>query len=132
MKIPILFLDKPTKNNRIYPRDVMEKAIAKYKKDFVDEGRAMIQKKLPGDSCINLHDVVGVVKEIKIEDDTVFVEAEFLPQVPDGLKSEEALKSGKFSLRTHGLGSIHMQPDGTFKIGEDYELISTFLTNEPA
>lgn len=132
MKIPIIILDHPTKNNRIYPRDVMEKAIAKYKKEFVDENRAFIQKKLPGDSCINLHDCVGVVKEIKIEGDTVFVETEFFPQVPDGLKSEEAFKSGKFSLRTHGMGSMRLQPDGTQKIGEDYEFISCFATDNPA
>ena len=64
MKIPILFLDKPTKNNRIYPRDVMEKAIEKYKKEFVDEQRAFILKESPGESCVNLKNVIGVVKEI--------------------------------------------------------------------
>lgn len=132
MKIPILSLDRPNKNNRIYPRDVMEKAIAKYKKDFIDEDRALIQKKLPGNSMVNLLDCVGVVKEISIEGDTVFVEAQFLPNVKDGTVIEEALKSGKLHLRTHGLGSIHLQPDGTFKIGEDYEFISCFATDEPA
>jgi hypothetical protein len=131
MKIPILILDTVTKNNRIYPRAVMEKAIAKYKKEFIDEDRAFIQKQLPGDSCINLKDCVGVVKEIKIEDNTVFVEAEFFPKVPGGLITEEGLKSGKLSLRTHGMGSIRLQPDGTFKIGDDYELISTFATDDP-
>ena len=132
MKIPILFLDHVTKNNRIYPRDVMEKVIAKYKKEFVDENRAFIQKQLPGDSCVNLQDCVGVVKEIKIEGDTVFVEAEFLPTLKDASLIEEGIKSGKLHLRTHGIGSMRLQPDGTQKVADDYEFISCFATDNPA
>ena len=132
MKIPILFLDKPTKNNRIYPRDVMEKAIEKYKKEFVDEQRAFILKEIPGESCVNLKNVIGVVKEIKVEDNTVFVEAEFFPNVNSGTVIGDAIKEGKLSLRTHGIGSMRLQPDGTQKIGEDYEFISCFATDNPA
>lgn len=132
MKIPIVILDKPNKNNRIYPRDVMEKAIAKYKKDFVDENRALVQKKQPGNSMVSLLDCVGVVKEITIEGDKVVVDVEFLPNVKDGNVIEEGLKSGKLHLRTHGMGTIHKQDDGTYKIGEDYEFISCFATDDPA
>ena len=132
MKIPIVTLDTPNKNNRIYPRAVMEKALAKYKKDFIDERRAFVQKQLPGDSMVSLLDVVGVVKEFIIEGDKVIMDVEFLPNVPDGLRVEEGLKSGKLSLRTHGIGSMRLQDDGTYIIGEDYEFISCFATDDPA
>ena len=132
MKIPIVTLDTPNKNNRIYPRAVMEKALAKYKKDFIDERRAFVQKQLPGDSMVSLLDVVGVVKEFVIEGDKVIMDVEFLPNVPDGLRVEEGLKSGKLSLRTHGIGSMRLQDDGTYIIGEDYEFISCFATDDPA
>ena len=58
MKIPIVTLDKPNKNNRIYPREVMKREMRKYRKTFVKEDRALIVGKQPEDSCINLKDVI--------------------------------------------------------------------------
>lgn len=132
MKVPIVILDKPNKNNRIYPREVMEKALRKYQADFIDENRAMVVKRLPETSAVSLLDCVGVVKEYTIEGDTVFVDIEFLPQVPEGLICETAVREQKLSVRTHGMGSMRKQDDGTYIISDDYEFISCFLTNEPA
>lgn len=132
MKIPIVTLDKPNKNNRIYPRAVMEKVLAKYKKEFIDERRAMIVKRQPEQAITNLMDVVGIIKEISYEGDTVMAEIEFFPNVPDGLSSEAGVKSGFLSLRTGGLGTLIKKEDGTYVIGEDYELTHFFLTDEPA
>ena len=132
MKIPIVTLNKPNKNNRIYPRAVMEKALEKYKKDFIDEKRAFVQKRQPHNSMVNLLDCVGIVKEVIIEGDEVLMDVEFFPNVPEGLMTETAIKSGHLHLRTHGMGSMHLQPDGTYIVGDDYELISCFATDDPA
>ena len=37
MKAKILDIDKLNANNRTYPKDVMEKAIKKYKEEMVDK-----------------------------------------------------------------------------------------------
>ena len=47
MKIPVLSLDKPNKNGRIYPRDVIEKALQKYRDEYVSKSRAMVTRNIP-------------------------------------------------------------------------------------
>ena len=132
MKIPILTLDKPTANNRIYPRAVMEAAFAKYKKEFIDERRAMVVKRQPEQAITNLLDVVGIIKEVSFEGDTVMADIEFLPNVPDGLICESGVKCGKLSLRTGGLGSLKKNEQGQHVVQDDYELTHCFLTDNPA
>jgi hypothetical protein len=132
MKIPILTLNTPNKNGRVYPREVFEKALAKYKKEFIDERRAMVVKRQPECAITNLLDVVGVIKEITFEGDKVMAEVEFLPNVPDGLSCEAGVKCGKLSLRTGGLGTLDKKEDGTYVIREDYEITHCFLTDDPA
>lgn len=133
MKIKLLEVNKPNKNNRIYPRNVMEKAMEKYKKDFIDEKRAFVVKQLPIDTMVNLIDVVGLVKEIYIEDlnNVLMVEVEKL-NVNGFNEVWKLLEEGKIFIRTSGIGSIDKQPDGTYIIGNDYELVCLFFTDDPA
>lgn len=132
MKVPILTLDTPNKNNRIYPRAVMEAAFTKYKKEFIDERRAMVVKKQPEQAITDLRDVVGVIKEIIFEGDQVIADIEFLPNVPEGLSCEAGVKLGKLHLRTGGLGSMKVNEQGQNVIQSDYELTHCFLTDDPA
>jgi hypothetical protein len=132
MKIPILTLDVPNKNGRIYPRATFEKALKKYLDEQVAPKRAMIVSKIPEDMTVNLHDVIGVVKDIRIEENQVVIEAQFLPELKGALLAEEGINSGKLHLRSAGVGSLHKQADGTYTIGDDYEILSFFVTDNPA
>ena len=69
--------------------------------------------------------------EIIVVDNTVMADVEFL-NVPEAKIFETALYSGKLHLRTAGIGSIHKQDNGTYTVGEDYQLTSCFLTDDPA
>lgn len=127
MKLPIMTVDSPNLNKRIYPREVLQKALDKYTKEFVSEKRALIVGKLPENSTINLQDAIGIVKEITIEGDKVMVEAEFFSDL-----YRQIIESGKFSLRTAGMGTLKKDKNGNDVIQEDYELISCFVTDDPA
>ena len=131
MKIPLLTLDKPNANGRIYPKEVIEKALQKYRDEYVIKTRAFVTKKPPESPTVNLLDTVGVIKEIIVVDNTVMADVEFL-NVPEAKIFETALYSGKLHLRTAGIGSIHKQDNGTYTVGEDYQLTSCFLTDDPA
>jgi hypothetical protein len=130
MKVPLLTLDTPNHNNRIYPRAVWEKAVAEYKAKYIDNQRAVVTSKPPEGETISINDVVGVVKEIKTEGNTVTAEVIFL-NIPDEFAMQQALNDGVLSIRTAGIGEIKKQEDGTYLVGEDYKIISCFLTNEP-
>lgn len=129
MKIPILTLDTPNKNGRIYPREVFEKALAKYKKDFIDERRAMVVSRQPEQPITNLQDVIGMITEITIEDGKVIADITFLP---NGLSCESGVKCGKLFLRTGGMASVKKDENGNTVIQEDYEITHLFLTDDPA
>jgi len=127
MKLPILTMDVPNLNRRIYPREVFQKVIDKYTKEHVSERRALIVNKLPENSFINLKDAVGIVKEIIIEGDKVMVEAEFFSD-----SYRQIIESGKCFLRTSGMGTLRKDENGNDVVQEDYELISCFITDDPA
>ena len=128
MKIPILTLDKPNKNGRIYPREVMKRELKRYRKTQVKERRAFVFNKLPPTSTsVNLKDVIGLVKAIHINKNKVIVEVEFHSDF-----YRQLVEEGKLSLRTSGMGTLIKQKDGTYKISNDYELICCFLTDDPA
>lgn len=127
MKATIITLDKPNKNGRIYPREVIKRELKKYRETYVKERRAFIVNKLPPTSSVNLTDVIGVVEEIHIKNDKVIVKIKFFSDL-----YRQLVEEGKLSLRTSGIGTLTKQPDGTYIVGDDYELISCFVTNEPA
>jgi len=120
-------LDTPNKNGRIYPREVMKRELKKYRKVFIQENRALIVNKQPESTVVNLKDVVAVVKKATVQKNKVVVEVEFFSDL-----YKQLVKDGKLSLRTSGIGSLIKQKDGSYKIGDDYELICCFLTDDPA
>jgi hypothetical protein len=58
-------IDTPTKNGRTYPRQVLEKAVAKYKEDFVDKGCALVTT-FSNTGETHLSDVVGSIISLNI------------------------------------------------------------------
>lgn len=132
MKIPIMVLDTPNKNGRIYPREVMKRELRKYRKVFIKENRALIVSKQPESTTVNIQDVIGVVNKATIRRNKVVVEVEFLKQIPNAAVIEAGIKEGKLFLRTSGVGSMIKQKDGTYKVSDDYELIGCFVTDKPS
>ena len=129
MKIPLLVLDKPNNNGYIYPRAVFEKTIKDYVDKFVTQDQAFVTKSKPEWADIDPQDVVGIIKEINIEESQVTAEVQFL-KVPDGLAMQNALRSGDLYLRTAGNVRLHKLEDDC-KIVVEYELICCYLTCDP-
>lgn len=135
MKIEIQKADKPNKNNHVYPRATLEKIATDYTKNFVSERRAFICKNSPNSNdggCMNLKDIVGLITEIKVEDNNLVAEVEPIPNIPDSLTMLNLLKEGLIFPVLSGIGTLKDMPDGTKQITNDYELVSVFLTNDPA
>jgi hypothetical protein len=129
MKVPILILDKPNKNNRVYPFDVFERALKKARTELINEKRFLIVDKMPESLTVNLLNVVGVINDIEIDGNKVMADVSFFPD-KHGIR--EAIMEGKLHLRTSGMATLTEQADGTLRVSNDYELISCFLTDDPA
>ena len=76
-------------------------------------------------------DVIGLVTDIRVQDDKVVAEIEKL-NTKDADEYWPLIESGQFSVRTSGIATTHIGPDGVYIINDDYELISLFITTDPA
>jgi hypothetical protein len=124
MKITInaIEADKPTCNNRIYPRAAMEKAVAEYN-ERIKNGKCFVLKESPEGSNIPLHTIGMKVTSCEMCGDKMVIDAEFL-NTPAGKDMKKLLNFGE--VIPNVVGSI--KPDRTVEIDE---VISFSLTGNP-
>lgn len=131
MKIKIQEADRPNKNNRVYPKNLLEKEAVRWTKTFVNENRAFLTKQPSSDGSVNLKDVVGQITSIAVEDNALV--AEMIPlNVPGAEEVFRLIDEGKLCARMAGVGTLTKQFDETYLVGDDWELTSLFLTSVPA
>ncbi len=128
MKVPVLTVDTPNGNHRVYPREVVNRMIENAR-DRIHEDRLFVVEKQPKSTVTNVNDIIGVVKGIEVENDKVMVSVSFFPS---HFSATRLLEEGKVHLRTSGIGTLREQEDGTLRVSDDYELLSCFLTDDPA
>lgn len=125
MKIKFdMLLDKPNKNHRVYPKEVMRKAIREYNK--------VIEKKRSFGECysnelnceIDIKKVSHLVTDIKIVDDEVVCGINLLT-TPHGKMVKELFESNvKLGLMPRGFGNIK---NG---VVSDYTLVSVDFVSD--
>jgi hypothetical protein len=124
MKLPVLTLDTPNKNNRIYPLSVFD--------DIKEVPKTGVLVYKTENNLESLSDVIGVVDDLTLDVETKIVSGNIiLLNTPEGNISEAMLKAGQLFLRTSGEGMTTKQPDGSYLV-TDYKINGFFLTNNPA
>lgn len=96
----------PTLNNRIYPKEVVEKALKNYQKQIA-ERKAFVTTYSEGCQVL-LKDVVGLVQEAEVKDDNLVIKMEVLDTpVVLGLKSPDGtLNASLVKVAPFGLGTL--------------------------
>lgn len=130
MKANVFSIDTPNKNNRIYPRYVLENAINKFKLQIVEK-RAFITSKIPEAVVVPLNDVIGLVTDLTIEGKYVIIDFEWLPELATQ-SMIMGFNMGELSIRPQGAGSMRRNNDGINIIQDDYSIICFSLTDNPA
>ena len=115
MKIVInsIEADKPTINNRIYPRETMEKACTMFN-EKIKTGKCFVLKESPRGSNVLLHNIGMQVKSCKVEDSRFVIEATPM-NTPAWIEMEKLLNIGA-SVNADVVGSI--KEDRTVQIDE--------------
>lgn len=127
MKIPVLTVDAPNANGRIYPRKLIESELDRLQ-DNIKNGRLFVYG---GPENASLTNIIGVVNSTILQDDTVTIEINFLEKgIKEGLIM--GLQSGELKIRSAGVGSLTHREDGTFVINDDYQLTGFFITDKAA
>ena len=122
--------DTLNQNGRIYPRGILEREIINYQK-FIRENRALGECDHPDTSVVELKNVSHIVREARMDGETVFGVVELL-DTPSGKILQSLIESGvTLGISSRGVGSTKQQ-GGNLIVQEDFQLICFDIVSEPS
>ena len=118
-------------DGRIYPREVMEKAVEKYNTDQVMTKRSVGELNHPEGPTVNLDKVSHLITELKFEGSNVMGRASIL-NTPNGMVVKGLLDGGvQLGVSTRGMGSLRNQ-NGVMVVKDDFVLNTVDIVQDPS
>jgi len=109
------------RNNRIYPKSVMEKEVARYMKEYVESKRAFGELGHPDGPTINLDRVSHIITSLK-EDGNNYVGRAKILNTPMGNIVKGLIEGGaQLGVSSRGMGTLK-ERDGVNEVQEDFYL----------
>lgn len=119
------------RNGRIYPSEILEKEMVRYKKDFIDTKRALGELGHPDGPQINGERVSHLITEMKREGNDFYGKAKIL-STPMGEIVKTFLDEGiRCGVSTRGLGSVK-QVNGVMEVQSDFHLATVDIVTDPS
>ena len=119
-------------NGRVYPKEILAREVAEYKKVQIAERRALGELDHPESSVVNLQNVSHNVLDCWWKNDDVVGKVEIL-NTPSGRILKELLKAGiKLGISSRGLGSVSSIGENTVSVEDDFELICWDFVSNPS
>ena len=109
------------RNGRIYPKEVMDKEVKRYVKEFVEKDRAFGELGHPEGPTINLDKVSHMITKLEEDGNNYMGRAKIL-STPNGQIVRNLIDDGaKLGVSSRGLGSLE-QKDGAQVVKSDFQL----------
>ena len=119
-------------NGRVYPKEILAREVAEYKKVNIAENRALGELDHPESSVVNLNNVSHNILDCWWKGDDVVGKVEILG-TPAGNILKELLKAGiLLGISSRGLGSVKELDEGTVEVEDDFELICWDFVSNPS
>ena len=110
------------RNNRIYPKSVMEKEVARYMKEYVESKRAFGELGHPEGPTINLDRVSHIITSLK-EDGNNYVGRAKILNTPMGNIVKGLIEGGaQLGVSSRGMGTLKEKEDGINEVQNDFYL----------
>jgi len=123
--------DAKNRNGRIYPKEILEKAVNKYVTEQVNTGRAVGELNHPEGPTINLDKVSHKITDLHFEGSNVVGKASIL-KTPMGQIVEGLLEGGvKLGVSSRGMGSL-VQKNGVMQVKDDFMLSTVDIVQDPS
>ena len=109
------------RNGRMYPKEVMQKEVARYTKESIDKKRAYGELGHPDGPTVNLDRVSHMIVGLKEDNDNYIGRAKIL-DTPMGRIVKELIDEGaSLGVSSRGLGSLKVR-NGVNEVQEDFML----------
>lgn len=109
------------RNGRIYPKEVIQKEVKRYNKEFIKEDRAFGELGHPEGPTINLDKVSHMITELH-EDGSNWVGKAKILSTPNGEIVKNLIDDGaKLGVSSRGLGSLEQRSDAQY-VKNDFQL----------
>lgn len=119
-------------NGRVYPKEVLMREAAVYKKNFVDSRRALGELDHPESPVVNLKNVCCNVVGLWTDGDDVRGDVEIL-STPTGNIVKELIKNNiKLGISSRGMGSVRQMEENTVEVSDDFSLICFDIVSNPS
>lgn len=123
--------EQQNRNNRIYPKTVLEAACGKYVKEQVKTGRAVGELNHPEGPAINLDKVSHRITDLKWEGNNVVGKALIL-DTPMGKIVKGLVEGGcKLGVSSRGMGTVE-QREGKTYVKDDFVLSTVDIVQDPS
>jgi hypothetical protein len=119
------------RNGRIYPKAILEKAVAKYSAEQVSKGRAVGELNHPEGPTVNLDKVSHRITELTWDGNNVMGKALIL-NTPMGQIVKGLMEGGvQLGVSSRGMGSL-VQRGGVNIVGNDFILSTVDIVQDPS
>lgn len=109
------------RNGRVYPKNIMEKEVGRYRKEFIEKDRAFGELGHPEGPTINLDRVSHLITSLE-EDGNNYVGRAKILSTPNGQIVRSLISDGaKLGVSSRGLGSLESKGDAQYVKG-DFQL----------
>tara|TARA_B110000444_G_scaffold75954_1_gene71591 strand:+ start:984 stop:1631 length:648 start_codon:yes stop_codon:yes gene_type:complete len=113
--------DIKNRNGRVYPKEIMEKEVNRYNKEFVEKQRAFGELGHPEGPTINLDKVSHLIQSLTLEGKNYVGKAKVL-STPNGEIVKALINDGaKLGVSSRGLGSLEQKGNAQY-VKDDFQL----------
>ena len=123
--------EQKNRNGRIYPKQIMERAVDKYVKEQVSQKRAVGELNHPEGPTVNLDKVSHLITDLQWEGNDVVGKAQIL-DTPMGRIVKGLLDGGvQLGVSTRGMGSLENR-NGVMYVKDDFMLNTVDIVQDPS
>jgi hypothetical protein len=119
-------------NGRIYPKEVLMREAATYKKNFVSERRAVGELDHPDSPVVNLRNVCCNIVDLWTDGDDVRGDIEILTTPTGNIVRELIRNNIRLGVSSRGMGSVKQLGESTVEVQEDFSLICFDIVSNPS
>lgn len=120
---PFLQYDKMNRNKRVYSKNVMDKAVKEYHKDYIDQKRSLGELNHPAEPIVNPERAAIRTDSLKPVGKNYYEGKAMVLSTPMGKIVENLIDDGcKVGVSSRGLGSLRPHRDGYNEVQDDFRL----------